>query len=345
LVLPAVKSFTRWAAALLLVVAATRAAVPIEPSAEITPQTGRLLSGAPPRGAEDLRALQAQIRRIAAEVMPATVGIVVGAAHGSGVIISPDGYVLTAAHVAGQPGREARFVLSSGRVVRGESLGVNVEMDAGLMKIADYGIWPYAKMGDSTSVQSGQWCLATGHPGGYEGGRLPVLRIGRVTAKWNEAIRTDCTLESGDSGGPLFDMQGKVIGIHSRVGVPVATNLHVPVDVFVRDWDRFAAGELWGLASGPEPFLGVVRDPNVDGAAVLQVRAGSPAQRAGVQAGDVIVEYGGTQVKTFDELAEMVKATKPGQKVPIRIERNGKSIRLQIRIGGSNPDPAERPSK
>ncbi len=305
-------------------------------STDVPPNLQRIFAGAPPRNADDLKAMQRRIRLVTQKILPCTVGVDVGSAHGSGVIVSQDGYVLTAAHVAGQPGRDAQFALADGRRVHGKSLGTNVQLDAGLMKITDEGKWPFVPLGDSAKIRVGSWCLATGHPGGYEGGRQPVLRIGRVTAKWKSSIRTDCTLVSGDSGGPLFDMSGRVIGIHSRVGIRVATNLHVPVSVFRRDWQRLVAGHRWGAISHPGPVIGVVQDRSAPGATILKARPGSPAAEAGLQPGDVIVEFDGQAVGTFGRLADLVRVHQPGESVPIRIQRGNESIRLNLRIGGSD---------
>src|SRR5690606_1520398 len=123
----------------------------------------------------------------------------------------------------------------------------DASIDSGLMEITDQGDFPAVEMGDSSKLKRGQWVLALGHPGGFESGRRPVLRLGRILDVEDDAIRTDCTLVGGDSGGPLFDMQGRVIAIHSRIGGPLTANIHVPVNVYKENWDRLAAGEAWGV--------------------------------------------------------------------------------------------------
>ena len=187
--------------------------------------------------------LQRQIQFVASQATAHTVGIIAGMAHGSGVIVSPQGHVLTAAHVIGRAGGDVQVILSDGSIVPGKSLGINGETDAALVKITQVGVWPHARMGSSSGLQAGQWCLATGHPGGCVGNRDPILRIGRITAAWKSAIRTDCTLIGGDSGGPLLDLNGQVVGIHSRVGFPLAANLHIPIAAFQADWDRLVADQ------------------------------------------------------------------------------------------------------
>src|SRR5438876_11640505 len=106
-------------------------------------------------------------------------------------------------------------------------------------------------MGKSDELTKGEWCLATGHPRGYKPGRTPPVRLGRDLTFGNTIIKTDCTLVGGDSGGPLFDMQGRVIGIHSRIGQTLAQNMHVPVDTYRETWDRLVKGDrVYGNIGG-----------------------------------------------------------------------------------------------
>src|SRR3954454_13544557 len=110
-------------------------------------------------------------------------------------------------------------------------------------------------MGKSSALKKGQWCIATGHPGGYRPGRTPVVRLGRILEANAEALRTDCTLVGGDSGGPLFDMAGRASAIHSRIGGFITATIHVPVDTYRDTWDRLVKAEVWsGLDA---PYMGV----------------------------------------------------------------------------------------
>lgn len=302
----------------------------------VPPQLTQVYRGSPPRDLGDLKALQRQILEITEKVIPCTVGVLVGAAHGSGVIVSPNGYVLTAAHVAGRPDNAALFMMADGRVLRGKSLGMDVKSDIALMKITDEGQWPYAEMGDSGKLRNGQWCLATGYPGGYGGGREPVLRMGRIISTWQSTIRTDCTLSRGDSGGPLFDLSGRVIGIHSRVGASVATNLHVSIREYREDWDRLVAGHVWGLTARKGPYIGVEHDVDSPQARIRRVQPGSPALAAGLRAGDVITEFGGKRVDTFRDLGDAVRSKRPGDMVTMTVRRDEGPVKLTIRIGGSD---------
>ena len=162
------------------------------------------------------------------KVIPTTVCLQVGAASGSGVIVSEDGLILTAGHVSGEPGRKIKIILHDGRRWMASPSAGGRAIDSGMAQITTEGKWPYAEIGVSKDLKAGQWCIATGHPGGFKKGRPPVVRVGRIGFNSENLVQSDCTLVGGDSGGPLFDMNGKVIGIHSRIGDPISANIHVP---------------------------------------------------------------------------------------------------------------------
>jgi serine protease Do len=289
--------------------------------------------GRNPAGVADLRAMQLHVQKLTETLSKCTVGVQVGNAQGSGVIISKDGYVLTAAHVAGEPNKRVRFMLSDGNVVAGKTLGLCRTLDAGLMKITDPGEYPHAEMGSSTGLKEGQWCLALGHPGGYQSDRGAVLRLGRVLFRNNDVITTDCTLVGGDSGGPLFDMDGKVIGINSRIASSLDTNMHAPVGAFQESWDRLTGGEAWGHYPGQKPWIGVQGEEGAKGAKLANVGRRSPADRAGLKAGDVIVKFDGQDLADFKALAEAVAARAPGDRVTIVVERGEELIEKSLTIG------------
>jgi serine protease Do len=206
-------------------------------------------------------------------------------------------------------------------------------LDAGLMKINGAGPWPYAEMAKSDEAMVGQWCLATGHPGGFEEGRKPVVRIGRVLLKDKFAITTDCTLVGGDSGGPLLDMEGRVIGINSRIGRFLTTNMHVPVAAYRESWDRLIKGEAWGSLPGLGPYLGVQGEPNSKDAKISRAIPGSPAEKAGIQAGDIVVKFKGNNVGDFASLQNLVSECQAGDKVPVELMRGGERIKLELEVG------------
>lgn len=184
-------------------------------------------------------AVQQQVEALRSGMIDSTVAVRIAGGSGSGVIISPDGLVLSAAHVVGsRPGRRLSVTLADGRSFQAAVLGSDSETDLGLMKITGAANLPAAPLGDSAVLRRRQWVLATGHPLGMHTGRPPVLRIGRVlslplTNSRSRSFLTDAPIISGDSGGPLFDLQGRVVGIHSMVNTPGRrlVSIHAPVNL------------------------------------------------------------------------------------------------------------------
>jgi len=283
-----------------------------------------------PQSLDDLKAIQDHARAVLDRVIPTTVCLRVGGATGSGVIVSEDGLILTAGHVSGEPGRKIKVVLHDGRVVNGETLGRYRDIDSGMAKITDDGKWPYAELGVSKDLKAGQWCIATGHPGGFKKDRPPVVRLGRVGFFTDSLIQTDCTLVGGDSGGPLFDMTGKVIGIHSRIGNPIVANIHVPADTYRDYWDQLVAGEKVG--ENPV-WLGVKADIDAKNCRLGDITPDSPAEEAGLKAGDVIVRFGGKEVGSYDDMVKLLRHKKPGDKVDLEVKRKDETLDLTVTLG------------
>ena len=286
-----------------------------------------------PESVEDLKAMQTHIQNIARLVTPCTVAVQLRGGMGSGVIVSEDGYVLTAGHVVGRPDKEVTFIFPDGKKVKGKTLGADYGIDSGLMKITAEGKWPFVELGDSGDLETGHWCMAIGHPGGFRKDRSPPVRVGRIVHKSGKAIITDCTLVGGDSGGPLFDMSGKVIAIHSRIGDGLKANVHVPVNTYRDSWDRLADGDAWGGRRPGGPVIGVVGETNSEEAKVTRVLGNSPAEKFGVEVGDVITKFDGKEVKTFKGLSDAVAAKEPGDKVKVELKRNDETITLELVVG------------
>ncbi|MFC1806519.1 S1C family serine protease [Planctomycetota bacterium] len=308
------------------------------PAPKPPPAADGILNGSKaPKTIDDLKAMQERFRSIAEQVVPCTVGVRIGGGSGSGVIVSADGLVLTAAHVIGRPGRDVALILHDGRQVKGKTLGANYGVDAGMIKIQDKGPWPFREVGDSGALKLGAWCMATGHPAGYQPGRTPPVRVGRLLAKNARGLVTDCMLVGGDSGGPLFDMHGRIVGIHSRIGGTLSSNVHVPADTYRETWDRLAKGEAWGARMmGPRrggPYIGVVADPHSDKPKIMSVQPKSPAAAAGIKQGDIITKFDGKPLKDFAALATAVRKKKPGNKVKIEIQRGDETLTLDLTIG------------
>jgi serine protease Do len=339
----------RWFGSLLMTAALALSGFRTSPAAETTPtppapspataaenatdSLSKILMGGAPNTVSDLKAMQGRIQKLSEKLILATVGVQVGQAQGSGVIVSKDGYVLTAAHVSGNPGRDVKFIMSDGKELKGKTLGLNRTIDAGLMKIAEGSDFPSVEMGLSDILRDGQWCLATGHPGGYQSDRKPVLRLGRVLLSDSSTITTDCTLVGGDSGGPLFDFEGKVIGINSRISGPISSNMHVPVNTFKETWDRMVKGDAWGHVLGNDPVLGVKGDGAATEAKIGTVSADSPAAKAGIMVGDVIAAVNDIAVADFAVFKSVINDHQPGDELKLKIKRGDKEVEIKVKLG------------
>jgi len=286
-----------------------------------------------PENIEDLKAIQKQVQVVLDKVLPCTVGVQIGAAQGSGVIVSKDGYVLTAGHVSGQPGRDVTIILQDGKKLKGKSLGSNRVIDSGMIKISEEKEWPFLEMGKSADLKRGQWVIAAGHPGGFRPGRTPPVRLGRVLDVNENLVRTDCTLVGGDSGGPLFDMEGKVIGIHSRINGPITSNIHVPVDTYRATWDRLIKSEVFGGRDPDAAYLGIAGDTDAKECKIKEVTDDSPADKAGMKANDVITKLDGQKVETFDDLTKVLAKKKAGDRVDVEVKRGDETLTLKVRLG------------
>jgi len=292
----------------------------------------KIFSGTVPTSVAELRAMEDLQRRIVPRLLACTVNLRVNSAQGSGVIISEDGYVLTAAHVAQKPNERIQVILADGRRLEGVTLGLDRHSDAGLAKITTPGTWPCLEMATAKDITEGQWCVATGHPGGFERDRKPVVRVGRVLSKQKDLLITDCALVGGDSGGPLVDGQGRVIGIHSRIGAQLTANMHVPVHLFAENWDRLKSSEAWGHLPGQTPFLGVQGDQDGDTARISRVYVGTPAEKAGFKAGDVVTKFNDKPVTTFDSLTAMIAECQVGDKVKVVVVRGGETLEFEVAL-------------
>jgi hypothetical protein len=210
-----------------------------------------------PASVEELREIEKHVQKVLQKVMPSVVGLVVGPGQGSGVIVTEDGIILTAGHVSGTPDKSAKVILTTGTpYLDGKTLGKNGGIDSGMIKITKQAKYPCAEMGHSADLKVGQWVIAIGHPGGFRKNRTPVVRVGRILVANQYVIRTDCTLVGGDSGGPLFDMQGRVVGIHSRIGgKEISENMHVPIDTYRQYWTKLASGDSFGGQLGQIPTV------------------------------------------------------------------------------------------
>lgn len=196
----------------------------------------------------DLMRVEEAACKVALIAQKTTVALKSGPGHGSGVIVTEDGFVLTAAHCTKKPGDEVTVVLPDGREVKARTLGREELHDFGLVKIVEPGPYVHAEMGFSKDIPKNAFCFATGNPWAIQ---KPVpLRLGTII-KTNEHtgryIRSTCKVAPGDSGGPLWGLDGKVIGIHSFISPSTRHNYHVPIDRYRKNWDRLLKGDQWNL--------------------------------------------------------------------------------------------------
>lgn len=285
-----------------------------------------------PQSVQDLRVIQERVKKVVAKVTPATVGIRWGNSAGSGVVVSKDGYVLTAGHISGEPDRTVTVIFPDGKRVKAKTLGSKRDIDSGMLQITEKGDWPFVEMGNSAKLKKGDWCLALGHPDGFKPGRSPVLRLGRVLNRSERVVRTDCALVGGDSGGPLFDLDGKVIGIHSRIGSGLTFNIHVPVDTYRTTWDRLVKGEVWG-GGFTGPYIGVHLNPDAKECQISEVEKGSPAEKAGLQADDIVLRCDKKKIADLEDLIALIRKHKPGDELPLEVRRGTEVINLKVVVG------------
>ncbi|HEY8961939.1 MAG TPA: trypsin-like peptidase domain-containing protein [Luteolibacter sp.] len=297
----------------------------------------------PVKSVEDLAKLESQVQAVAAKVMPATVALVADkiGASGSGVVVSAEGLILTAAHVV-QGTEELQVVFPDGKEVTGKVLGANLSKDIGMVKIVGGGNWPFVQKGESKPLQAGDWVVALGHSAGFDPARTPPVRFGRVVSKGpGNFLTTDCTLIGGDSGGPLFDLSGKVVGINSSIGMSLKNNNHAGIDGFRDDWDRLLAGEQWGrlsmnpFANPDMPVLGIGMAPprpRQRGVGVANVMPGSGAANAGIKPGDVLVSFDGAKLAGNDELLILLAKHLPEDQVKVGIDRKGSPLEVTVTL-------------
>lgn len=307
----------------------------------LEPGLGRLLMGEQPRTKIELISLDKQQTKVAEKINLVTVNLQHGSTQGSGVIITGEGYILTAAHVAGRPKQKISIIMHDGERVEGVSMGSNKNMDAGLVRITktrDTATepWPHATLGSSSDLKLGQWCIATGHPGGWMPDRPAVVRIGRLLRIIPSTLVTDCSLIGGDSGGPLFDLEGRLIGIHSRIGVEVDDNMHVPVDVFDESWSLLVENKTWGSLPGFKPAIGVIGATEIGSeniCKIARVERKGPADMAGIQAGDIILKFDNQPIQNFDQLKAAVDSVTPGEQVIVELQRDGTRFSKRLIVG------------
>ncbi len=293
-----------------------------------------------PDSRKDLEVIQKSLISVLPKARAATVAIEIAEGSGSGVIVSADGLILTAAHVATGVKKKVTIVLEDGTKLKAETLGLVADTDAAMIKITEKGTYPFIDLDRTESARLGDWVFALGHSGGFDKERGSVVRLGRLVRMANSTFQSDCTLIGGDSGGPLFDLSGKLIGIHSRVGQQLQSNMHVPMSEFIKNWDGLEKAEFLGegpFAKKPEKgsgFLGLATEPRKEGGLrVTKVGSKSPSETAGIKEGDVILKLNETALEKRQQLQDLLKEMAAGDEVKLDILHDGKPQTLTLNLG------------
>jgi len=304
--------------------------------------TGFLSAREPSKSLEDLVSLEAKVKNVSSRNLGATVALVAEklGSSGSGVITTQDGLILTAAHVI-QGAEEVTVVFPNGRETRGKVLGANYSKDIAMVQILEKGPWPFVEMGASRPLEAGDWVVALGHSAGFDAARTPPVRFGHVVSKGpGNFFTTDCTLIGGDSGGPLFGLDGRIVGIHSSIGYSLTNNNHAGIDGFRQDWDDLKAGRSWGtlemnpMANPETPVLGLKMglDRTGRGVPVETVFPRSPAGAAGVKVGDVIRTLDGETIRDGSELMQVLAKRQAGDSIKLGISREGRELQMDVTL-------------
>jgi len=265
---------------------------------------------------------------------------------GSGFILSNDGYILTNAHVV-EGADEINVKLTDKREFKAKVIGADKRTDVALIKIEGASL-PVVKFGDPNRLKVGEWVVAIGAPFGFEN----TVTAGIVSAKGRSLpqenfvpfIQTDVAINPGNSGGPLFNMRGEVVGInsqiYSRTGGFMGLSFAIPIDVALdiqkqlREKGRVARGRIGVVIQ--EVTRDLATSFGLDrprGALVNSVEKGSPADKAGVEAMDIIVGFDGKAVESQSDLPRLVGSTRPGSQATLEVWRKGATKKLNVTVG------------
>ena len=266
--------------------------------------------------------------------------------QGSGFIIDPNGVILTNNHVV-DGADEVTVHLTDKREFKAKVLGTDPKTDIAVIKIEGKDL-PVVKLGKSENVKVGEWVAAIGAPFGLDN----TVTAGIVSAKSRNLpdeqfvpfIQTDVAVNPGNSGGPLFNMKGEVIGINSQIfstsGGFMGLSFAIPIDLAVQIKDelmkngKVSIGRLGILIQQLTPELAKSFNlKDAKGALIAQIEKDGPADKAGLRDGDIVVEYNGKPIADIRELSQTVASTKPGAKVKVKAMREGKPVSLVIVVG------------
>jgi len=282
---------------------------------------------------------------------------------GSGVIISPDGYILTNNHVAGDA-EQINVKLADGRELKAKVIGKDTETDLAVIKVDAQNL-TFARLGDSDKLEQGEWVIALGSPFGLQQTMTAGIvsatgrDLGVAAGQFTNFIQTDASINPGNSGGPLINMQGEVVGINtlifsqtgtsSGIGFAIPANLATKVYAQLIKSGRVTRGYLGVSLKPVSPSLAkAVGYSGTDGALVDDLpKDYSPAASAGLRSGDVIVEFEGKRVTSPKQLTEMVADTPVGKPTQLKYIRDGRTETATVKLGErpSRPGESDRPDQ
>ena len=265
---------------------------------------------------------------------------------GSGFLISPDGYIITNAHVV-EHSENITVRLNDKREFNAKIIGADKRTDVALIKIEGSG-FPTLSMGDPEKLRVGEWVVAIGSPFGFDSSVTAgiVSAKGRSLPRENYVpfIQTDVAINPGNSGGPLFNMDGEVVGVNSQIytrsGGSMGLSFAIPIDVATQVVDQLrTTGKVTRGRIGVtiQELTSELADSfglsSPDGALVSSVERHGPADKSGIEASDVILKFDGKSVNNSSDLPRIVAATMPGSKVQIEVWRKGKSKTITLTVG------------
>ena len=266
---------------------------------------------------------------------------------GSGFIIDKSGYIITNNHVIDNA-EKIMVILYDDTSFEATVVGKDPKTDVALLKINPKKTKLSAvKFGDSNKLRVGDWVMAIGNPFGFGGtvtAGIVSARGRNLSGSYDDYIQTDASINRGNSGGPLFDMNGNVVGINTAIfsqsggsvgiGFAVSSNLAKQVTDQLKQYGRTKRGWLGVLIQEiSKEIADSLGMKSVKGALVSSATEGGPAQKAGVKTGDVIIKFNGIDIDTMKELPKVVAGTPVGKSVPLVILRNGKTITLNVVLG------------
>jgi len=269
---------------------------------------------------------------------------------GSGFFISEDGYVLTNHHVVADA-TEIFLTLTDGREFKAKLIGSDERTDVALLKVDAKGM-SILPIGDAKQLKKGQWVLAIGSPFGLDSTVTSgiVSALGRDTGDYLPFIQTDVAVNPGNSGGPLLNMKGEVVGINaqivSRSGGSMGISLAIPINEAMTVVEQLRASgkvvrgrigvQIGEVSKDVAQAIGL---PKAEGAMVSGVEQDAPADKAGILAGDVITSFNGKPITKVSDLPRLVGEVKPGTTAPIEVWRKGKAVKLKVTVGEMKADP------